>query len=791
MKTEGFVLQASYRIFGGKPVVHVYGRLADGRSFLVRDFRQQPFFYIRSLDVKKARALGAKNIRETSKTSFAKEPVSSVSVVLPSDTPLLRDGLHRGGIETFEADVRFATRYLIERNIRGSCWIQGEPVHGVEGVDCLFDDPVLVPTVIPFRPKVLSFDIETNPDGNSLLAISLFVKHPRLFVDEVVVVNVQDREAPQNTIMVADEAQAILWFIERVREIDPDILTGWNVIDFDLNVLLKVAQRCGISLNLGRDRRGLRTRRAEGYFGSGQATIAGRVVLDGIDLVRGAFLRFDDYTLDTVAKAVLGKGKILDGDVRDRAFEILNNYRTDLPAFCEYARADARLVVEILDRLTLIDLAVERSRLTGMPVDRVAASIASFDFVYLAGLQERNVVAPSVRSGDSSVFSAQAGGHVLEPSVGMHENVWIFDYKSLYPSVMRTFNIDPLSFVQEQLDGKDISNESPSKNPEVLGVIEVLDGIQFSREPAILPEILSYLFEKRQRAKHNRDDVASQAIKILMNSFYGVLGTPACRFHNPKIANAITSLGRHFLLWSKLWFEEAGYDVIYGDTDSVFVRSRMSDPLEAESLGISIARDVNKKLNEYVREKWGVQSCLELELEKLYSKLFMPAARQSTAGARKRYAGVVYGSDTTEFVGMEVVRRDWTELAKDVQRGLFDRLFAGNPVEDFLIESVKGVREGKLDRKLVYRKGVRKDLASYKRNTPPHVVAARKSSEATRVIAYMITVAGPEPLSDLRHEPDREHYVQAQIRAVSEPVLGALGLNFDRVIGDDKQLGLF
>ena len=118
-------------------------------------------------------------------------------------------------------------------------------------------------------------------------------------------------------------------------------------------------------------------------------------------------------------------------------------------------------------------------------------------------------------------------------------------------------------------------------------------------------------------------------------------------------------------------------------------------------------------------------------------------------------------------------------------------MFAGNPVEDFLIDYVREVRQGDHDDMLVYRKGVRKDLDSYKRTTPPHVVAARKSSESARVIAYVITVAGPEPLSDLRNPPDREHYVQAQIRAVSEPVLGALGLIFDQVIGDDKQLGLF
>ncbi len=131
----------------------------------------------------------------------------------------------------------------------------------------------------------------------------------------------------------------------------------------------------------------MRLRKAEGYFGSGQASIPGRLVLDGIDLLRGAFVRMDDYSLDAVARQVLGEGKAVKGDVRDRIDEILHNYRNDLPAFALYARTDARLAYDILRKLNLVPLAFERSRLTGMTPDRVAASIASFDFLYLSELR--------------------------------------------------------------------------------------------------------------------------------------------------------------------------------------------------------------------------------------------------------------------------------------------------------------------------------------------------------------------------------------------------------------------
>ena len=140
---------------------------------------------------------------------------------------------------------------------------------------------------------------------------------------------------------------------------------------------------------------------------------------------------------------------------------------------------------------------------------------------------------------------------------------------------------------------------------------------------------------------------------------------------------------------------------------------------------------------------------------------------------------------------MEVVRRDWTTLAKNVQRELYLRLFDGGPVLSFLRGYVRDLRSGELDDLLVYHKGIRKALHEYTAITPPHVVAARKAKTPGRVVSYIITTAGPEPLDNVQHELDREHYVQRQVRPVAEPVLDVLGLDFDRAIGDDRQLGLF
>ena len=774
---RGFILQASYRVTSGAagertPVVYIYGRLEDGGTFLVRDSRQRPHFYVRTSAVAAAQTIVRRAVIAIDKRTFAGEPVSRIDVEVPGDVPALRERLHDAGIDTFEADVRFAVRYLIERGIQGGCEIEGEAVSGT-GITWIFDNPVLRPANVQVQPRVLSFDIETDAKGERLLAISMYA----VGIDEVLIVDGGERPMPERARRCANEFAALQAFCDVVRAFDPDVLTGWNAIDFDLTALQRIAARVRHPLELGRDVGAMRLRKAEGYFGSGQASIPGRLVLDGIDLLRGAFVRMDDYSLDAVARTVLGEGKAVSGDVRDRIGEILHNYHHDLPAFALYARTDARLAYQIVERLNLVPLAFARSRLTGMTPDRVAASIASFDFLYLTELERRRIVAPTVRSDDARVHAAQQGGHVLEPLTGLHRHVWVFDFKSLYPSIIRTFNIDPLSYVAEPHIGADVI-----RTP----------GGAFRREPAILPHMLDELFPRREAAKKAGDDVGANAIKILMNSFYGVLGTPACRFYNPALANSITGTGREILLWSKAWFEAAGYQVLYGDTDSLFVLSGMDDPQQAQERGRTLATQLNAELEQHLRERWQVSSRLELKFEKLYRKLFLPRARHSTRGASKRYAGLVYGKDAEEFVGMEVVRRDWTALAKQIQRELYRRLFADEPVDVYLAEVVQQLRAGRLDDALVYRKNLRKEAGDYTATTPPHVAAARKSTEASgRLISYVMTTAGPEPIDNVRHPLDREHYVHKQIKPVAEPVLATLGLDFEQVIGDRRQLDLY
>jgi len=772
---RGFILEPTYRVESGRPVVYLYGRLEDGRTFLVRDQRETPHFYVESSDAERARELGAGPLAPTGKVTLLGKPVLRVEVPTPADAPPLRERLMRSGIACHEADIRFAMRYLIDRKIRGSLLIRGREQAG-RGVSALFEDPEIAPADWSPQLSVLSIDVETDPRARELLSIALH----GCGVSEVLLLTPSSARCPPGAVPFATEKDLLLGFGRRVRELDPDVLTGWNVADFDLSVLARLAMRLGVAFELGRGPGPVRFRTEMTYRGSRRANVPGRVVLDGIQLMRGAFIRMDDYSLDAVARKVLGSGKTVTG--HDRAHEIQRLFHDDRPAFVEYNLTDARLALEILGSLRLVQLAVERSRFTGMPLDRVSSSIAAFDFLYLSELGPRNVVAPSVGDGSAAVES-QAGGHVLEPLPGLYANVLVLDFKSLYPNLIRTFLIDPLNLVRYgAADGDRQSDPIVAPN-----------GAAFARQPGILPRILDDIMPLRDAAKQAGDDVKSQAIKILMNSFYGVLGTPACRFHDPRLANAITSFGRDILLWCKARIEAERLRVLYGDTDSLFVESGGTDPAAARRLGEKLATQITRDLSEHIARTWRVESRLELQFERLYLRLCLPAVRHGSAGARKRYAGLVAsdGGARVVFTGMEAVRGDWTDLAKKVQRELFSRLFSDQPVEGYLRDLVAAVRSGAHDDLLVYHKSLRKAPEAYTANTPPHVAVARKMGRRGGRIAYVMTVGGPEPDGERTNAIDYEHYVDRQVRAVADPVLALLGLEFMKVVGDDRQLMLF
>ena len=758
----GFLLQPTYRVRDGIPVVQLYGRLEDGRPFAIEDDRFRPYFFVRADDADLLRGDARAEISPCDLRDFSGSPLVRVVAAVPAAVPPLRDRVASAGRPTFEADVRFPYRYLIDAGVRSGVAIAGEAVERRGLVH--FTNPTLSPADVHPALRVLSIDLETHPSASEIWSIALVGDG----IDEV---HLAGRGEVPGAVAHADERAMLAAAVQRIGEVDPDVITGWSVVDFDLRILAQRCQALGVSLALGRVPGEMLFQQEFGFTREARAVVPGRAVLDGLALVRDA-LRLDDYRLGAVAQLLLGRTKRI-APVADPVAEIVRMYREDPAALVEYNREDARLVLDILEHEGLVALAIERSLLSGMQIDRVGASIASFDLLYLPELRRRGFAAPSVQSEREG--AVVYGGAVLDSVPGMFERVAVFDFKSLYPSLIRTFQLDPLAHALANGDA-----------------IEAPGGARFAREGAILPGVIERFLARRAAAKRRGDRHADQAIKIMMNALFGVLGATSCRFFDPAIANAITGFGQEILRRTRDAFEQAGVPVIYGDTDSVFVKlsARGHDPhAEADALRERVQREIAG----HIRAAHRVESHLELELECVYERFFMPRVRSGRSGSKKRYAG--WRGGQLEVIGLESVRRDWPAVARRLQRGMLERAFTDAPLLPFVREVVEAVRRGELDEELIYAKRVRKGVPeNYAGTPPPHVQAARKAgARAGPLVRYVISAGGPEPVfhgEPLPADIDRAYYVERVIRPIAEAILEPLGLHIEDALGEPRQLSM-
>ncbi len=771
MAERGFILTPTYRIAAGAPHVHLHSVLESGEPALIIDERLAPYFFVRAADeAAVCRLAPGARVVPSELRALGGEPVVRVELALPGDVPGVRNRLGEAGVDCLEADLRFAYRYLIDRGIRGAFAVEGD-FERRPGVGRVYRNPTLAPAELAPRLRVLSLDIETSLDGQRLYSLAMAGAGG----ERVLMIARGDVAGAE---VVPGERALLERFLAHVRSVDPDVLTGWNVCDFDLAVLQRACRRAGLRCALGRTDDELEIRRDQSFTRESRAVLCGRVVLDGLALLRSAFIRLEDYRLDTAAKLLIGKRKLFTSE--HRGAEIEAAYRDDPARLAAYNLEDARLVLEILERTRLVELAVERSLSTGMQLDRVGAAIASVDSLYLRALRARGRVAPSVRAAESA-GAGIVGGLVLDSRPGLYRSILVFDFKSLYPSIIRTFNIDPLTYVP-----------SPGAEP----VIRTPGGAAFRREePGILPELVARLGLERARARAAGNAIAAQATKILMNSLFGVLGSPASRLFSPPVANAITTAGQHVIRLAAAAVADLGHRVIYGDTDSLFVDLGEPDPARAAARGEELRAAIGGAVGDAVVREFGCTSHLELEFEKVYARFFMPEVRGGATGSKKRYAGLVVtaSGEEIEFVGLEAVRRDWSGVARRFQRVLLDLVFHDRPVADFIRGFVADLRAGRFDGELAYRKAIRKPLAEYTKTTPPHVKAARKQAGAAgRIVTYVVTRSGPEAVGETTAPPDYDHYVTQQLRPIADAVLRFLGgPDFDGITGARRQLTLF
>jgi len=689
--------------------------------------------------------------------------------------------LRAAGVDVYEGDVRPPERYMMERFITAPVWFGGTP--DATGALC---DAQMKPAP-DYRPplKLVSLDIETTAQGD-LYSIALEGCGER---------QVYMLGPPNKTDTVdfkLDYCDTRAQLLERLNqwlaEHDPDAIIGWNLVQFDLRVLHEHAQRLNVPLMLGRGDEPMAWREhgsRNHYF----AAAAGRLIIDGIEALRSATWSFESFSLENVAQTLLGEGKDISTPYQ-RMDEINRMFAEDKPALARYNLKDCELVTRIFAKTELLKFLLERASVTGLPADRNGGSVAAFTHLYMPLMHRQGFVAPNL--GDKPP-QASPGGFVMDSRPGLYESVLVLDYKSLYPSIIRSFLIDPVGLVEGL------------KHPDDSESVEGFRGARFSRTRHCLPSIVARVSEGREVAKREHNAPLSQALKIIMNAFYGVLGSSGCRFFDTRLASSITMRGHQIMRQTRQLVEAQGYEVIYGDTDSTFVwLGKAHSQVEAGRIGQALVQHVNDWWREHLHTEFGLQSALELQYETHFTRFLMPTIRGAEEGSKKRYAGLVVHSDGSEdmvYKGLETVRSDWSPLARRFQQELYQRIFHRQPHQDYIRDYVRRTLSGELDELLIYRKRLRRRLDDYERNVPPHVRAARLADEYNdRLnrprqyqrggwISYVISVNGPEPM-EVRQAPiDYDHYVTRQLQPVADAILPFVNDDFSTLVGG--QMGLF
>ncbi|MBM7071271.1 DNA polymerase II [Shewanella sp. 202IG2-18] len=707
---------------------------------------------------------------------FNGDEVTAIYTETRQEQAKVKDIAERLNIPLYETGIKPEHRYLCEREIAFDAEFLGHDIHspstGIKQFRAQRVRPIQASKNYPL--KSISLDFECSPQSE-LYSVGLYAEG----YQKVIMVGKAQVKSPEYVEWVLDERELIVKLISWFQDYDPDIVIGWAVITFDLALLYKRALVHSLPLTIGRASSKL-SWKVEGKYRPETLSLPGRVVLDGIDWLKAAFYKFESFSLENVSRELLHEGKAID-DVKGRGTKIADMFEHDKLSLAHYNLTDCRLVWDIFEKTDLWNFAIARSQLTGLELGRTAASVAAFNNLYFPKLHKAGYVAPQSAVSDGL---ESPGGYVMDSIPGLYNNVLVLDFKSLYPNIIRTFLIDPKGLVEGL---KEADNS-------VAGFL----GAKFSRKRPILPQLIANLSEQREIAKQEKNAPLSHAIKIIMNSMYGVLGTPSCVFHDAKLASSITMRGHELMKQTKQWIEELGHTVIYGDTDSTFVWA--GDHENPDALGGELAELINKKWKNKLLEEYGLESYLELEFETHFDQFHMPTLRGSELGSKKRYVGTKKTKEEIEIVfkGMENVRNDWSKLAKRIQFELYQRLFLGQKLGRYLSQQIEMLKSGKLDNELVFKRKLSRNVEEYTAKSSPHVRVANQLFKHTSdtkflkrgaTIKYVNTLQGPQSISYRNAEIDYDYYIEKQIIPIAESLFDITGENLNSA--STGQLSMF
>jgi len=581
-------LSIDYRIESNQPIIRIWGRTREDQSICVFVKGFEPYFYtdleeippfpeIKKVEkVKKFAPFGF----QTSKKEFTK-----VTTDLPGSVKKIREVIHTQA-QTWESDLPFAHRFEIDADIPGTkfCSVEGKEMPPRTLAEINFLANSIKPTNLSLDPfqnlRILSFDIEVRttsglPVGgrNPILSIGITKSKGDHNSSEVLIARDIDTPIP-NCRSFSSEREMIREFIETIRTFDPDIITGFNVVNFDLKYLSdrieflnKEVRRRDQKLRLaiGRENKREKVSFREGQGGKKtiemSASITGRIILDAASLIRKNFA-LPSYSLKKVAEELLSYPKL---DLSPK--EINETFIKDPAKLIEYNQRDAELPIAILKELGLLLRYSQLSELLHLSLDEVISHGTGFlvEHQFFRLFRSNDRLMPFNHHSNES--QTKKGATVLNPTKNVFENVAIFDFSSLYPSLIIHHNISPDTLILEE------KQEIPYQLAP--------NGAKFvspDTHIGILPNYLKNLIEERKKVKEQIKiekekrkleflEAKQNSLKILANSFYGAIGWEASRLFNIQITNAITAYGRSALeKATNLIKNKFNTEIIYGDS---------------------------------------------------------------------------------------------------------------------------------------------------------------------------------------------------------------------------------
>ena len=768
-----WLLDINYEVRDHQPEVWLWGIDEDGRRILIVDRGFPAYFYVVPVSGENPKAVAEKIRQMSSSLPFITgvevvdrklfgKPLKVIKIYC-QDPDLVSEYAKKisrlNSVEkSLEDDIRYSMRYMIDNNIVPCGWheVEVEEYQNFEGLQV---DKVLLaksrPRYLPGvfevpKLRILGFSIICySPKGA-----------PKPEKNPVVVISVMTNNGEKKQFIAESsekDSKVISEFINYVKGFDPDIIVGYGTNRNDLPYLATRAKRNGLTLSIDR----VNSEPHTSVYG--HISVTGRANIDLYDYA-DEFPEVKVKTLESIAD-YLGVMKIEERTlIEDVDFAEYWENPKKRAILLKFSMENTECIMGITE--VLLDFAIQLSSLVGLPLDHIGTAAVGFRvewFLIRHAYQMGELIPKRIER----PYIPYAGAIVLEPKPGIHSNIAVLDFKSMYPNIMIAYNVSPDTYI-------------PPEEPEPPSGAYVAPEVnhRFRKKPSgFYREVLSKLIEARDqvRAKlKNLDpkspeyrllDARQKAIKVITNATYGYAGWIGARWYIKPVAEAVTAWGRYTITNTIKIAESLGLEVIYGDTDSIFIK------YEPEKV---------RRLFEVIKEKMG----LEIKPDKVYSRILFTEAK-------KRYCGLL-PDGRLDTVGLEVVRGDWANVAKKIQEKILEVVLKEQSVRkaiEYVHKYIMNLRARKIPyRDLVIWKTLTKPIEEYEVRAP-HVEAARilqREGWALTVgdkVGYVITVGSGRLYERVKpymlasyDEVDVEYYVTKQIVPAALRILSLFGV---------------